>query len=337
MTEVHCFTSASFAYLDRVRVLAETLRRFHPQWRLWLCQVDRPPPGLTFDPDREGLAGVVDVTALGAVGAVPSLFTHDVVELCTAVKGEMLCHLLSQGAQKVFYIDPDIAVLESLTELEILLDRHDVILTPHQVEPDEDPHAIADNELGSLKHGVYNLGFLGVAATSDGWRFARWWRSRLLEYCYDDIASGLFTDQRWCDLAPAFFGGLHILRDPGYNVASWNLSRRPISIHQDGRITAAGHLLRFFHFTKINSAGEMMLERYSGGSIEVFELMEWYRRRLTANAVIGLPDQWYAFGRYHSGELIPRAHRRLYRDQRELQARYPDPFSAGPAAFANLP
>jgi hypothetical protein len=244
MTEVHCFTSASFAYLDRVRVLAETLRRFHPQWRLWLCQVDRPPPGLTFDPDREGLAGVVDVTALGAVGAIPSLFTHDVVELCTAVKGEMLCHLLSQGAQKVLYIDPDIAVLESLAELEILLDHHDVILTPHQVEPDEEPHAICDNEIGSLKHGVYNLGFLGVAATPDGWRFARWWRNRLLEHCYDDIANGLFTDQRWCDLAPAFFSGLHILRDPGYNVASWNLSRRPISIHHDGRITAAGHTLR---------------------------------------------------------------------------------------------
>jgi hypothetical protein len=76
---------------------------------------------------------------------------------------------------------------------------------------------------------------------------------------------------------PAFFDGVHILRDPGYNVASWNLSRRPITIEEDGTIRAAGHRLRFFHFTKVTHVGEIMLERYAGNRIEVFELMKWYR------------------------------------------------------------
>jgi hypothetical protein len=39
-TEVHFFTSASFAYLDRVRVLGETLRRYYPNWTFWLCLSD---------------------------------------------------------------------------------------------------------------------------------------------------------------------------------------------------------------------------------------------------------------------------------------------------------
>ena len=74
------------------------------------------------------------------------------------VKGVMLELLLARGAARVVYLDPDIAVFESLAEVEALLDRHDVVLTPHQVEPDKDSQAIFDNELGSLKWGVYNLG-----------------------------------------------------------------------------------------------------------------------------------------------------------------------------------
>ena len=50
MSGIHCFTSASFAYLDRAHVLGETLRRFHPDWTLWLCLSDEEPPGFTFDP-----------------------------------------------------------------------------------------------------------------------------------------------------------------------------------------------------------------------------------------------------------------------------------------------
>lgn len=333
MAGVHCFTSASFAYLDRVRVLAETLRCHQPEWKLWLCLVDQEPAGFSFDPVQEGLAGVVRVSELGIPDLGVQLFTHDVVEMCTAVKGAMMARLLDHGADKVVYLDPDIAVFSSLGEIETLLDRHAVILTPHQLEPDEEPQAIRDNEIGSLKHGIYNLGFIAVAASAEGRRFAAWWRDRLNEHCYDEVPEGLFTDQRWCDLVPAFFEGVHVLRDPGYNVASWNLSRRPVSIDSDGAILVAERPLRFFHFTKVNWVGELMLERYARDSVEVFELMHWYRRRLKAHAPARLPENWWAYGRYADGTSIPRAHRRLYRDNADLRARYPEPFIAGPAAF----
>jgi hypothetical protein len=333
MAEVDCFTSASFAYIDRVRVLVETLRRHQPDWRFWLCLSDHEPPGFGFDPDAEGFDGVVRLNQLGIPDLRRWTFTHDVVELCTAVKGAMLCRLLDGGARKVVYLDPDIAVLADLNEVAALLDHHDVVLTPHQLEPDEDPIAVRDNEIGSLKHGIYNLGFAAVAGTPEGLRFARWWRDRLLHHCYDEIPEGLFTDQRWCDLAPAFFPSLYVLRDPGYNVASWNLSRRPVEIGQDGSVRAGGRPLRFFHFTKVTWVGEAMLERYAGNRVEVFELMNWYRRRLAAHAADDLPKGWWAYGRYADGTLIPRPHRRLYRDRADLRERYPDPFAAGPSVF----
>ena len=333
MTVIHCFTSATFAYLDRARVLGDTLRRFHPDWKLSLCLPDKEPPGLVFDPFREVFHDVVRLTELGIPDLTRWTFDHDVVELCTAVKGPMICKLLDEGAEKVVYLDPDIALLDDLTPIVSLLDQWNVILTPHQVEPDEERSAIIDNEIGSLKHGIYNLGFLAVAGNAEGRRFAHWWCDRLLAFCFDDVPNGLFTDQRWCDHVPVFFDGVHILRDPGYNVASWNLSRRPITIEEDGTIRAAGQRLRFFHFTKVTHVGEIMLERYAGGRIEVFELMKWYRGRLAAHAVSGLPRSWWAYGHYEDGTEITREHRLAYRHNVDLRERYPDPFAAGPRMF----
>ena len=331
---VHCFTSASFAYLDRARVLAETLRRHHPEWTLWLCLVDRVPPGFTFDPAAEAFDHVVPVEALGIVDLPRWMFGHDVVELCTAVKGQMLLHILEAGAKKVVYLDPDIAIFARMEAISGLLEAHDVVLTPHLLVPEASIAAIMDNEIGALKHGIYNLGFLAVAASAEGWRFARWWRDRLQAFCVDDIPAGLFTDQRWCDHVPVFFPGTGIWRDPGCNVASWNLAHRPLSIGNDGVIRAAGRPLRFFHFTKFTGIGRLMLDRQAGADTALHEIMAWYAQRLAALAPVGLPPGWWAFGHYADGKPIPRAHRRLYRADAALRDRLPDPFAAGSAALA---
>jgi hypothetical protein len=342
MSEVHCFTSISFSYLDRARVLAATLKRHHPDWILWVCVSDVDPPGVAFDESREPFDQVVRVDDLEIRERAQWIFGHDLVELCTAVKGIMLSRLLKQGAEKVVYLDPDIALFSPLDRVIALLDRHPIVLTPHQTHPETNPIAVMDNEIASLKHGVYNLGFLAVRRSAEGVRFAEWWRDRLLAFCHDDIPGGLFTDQRWCDLVPAFFGEAHILRDPGYNVASWNLNNRPISFDPDGTIRAGDRPLRFFHFTKVNSVGERMLERYANGRSEVFELLKWYRRQLAAHTVAGLPANYWGFAEYRDGTAIRREERVAYRSRPSLREHFPDPFASGPHTFqtwcaANLP
>jgi len=326
MHNVHCFTSATFSYLDRVRVLGSTIKRYHPDWHFTFCLSDIEPAGFIFDEDAEPVDGVVRVTDLPIDDVYSWMFEHDIVELCTAVKGVMLHKLLLEGAPKVIYLDPDIALFSPLTEVIELLDRHDVILTPHQLDPDLERSAIVDNEIASMRYGIYNLGFVAVANSSEGFRFAKWWRDRLLQFCFDDPSNGLFTDQKWCDHAPSFFPGTYILRHRGYNVASWNLSQRSLSIDAQGNIQAGPDPLKFFHFTKVNWVGEAMLERYARGRIEVFELMEWYRTQLARNSVDNLPERWWAFGQYANGRTIPKSHRIGFRNNFEVRTRYPNPF-----------
>ncbi|WP_250518288.1 hypothetical protein [Caballeronia sp. ATUFL_M1_KS5A] len=276
---------------------------------------------------------MVTVAELGIDNWKQWAFGHDVVELCTAVKGAMMDRLLQDDVDGVVYLDPDTAVFAPLEHVLATLETHSVVLTPHVITPEETITGVIDNEIGSLKHGVYNLGFVAVRNSESGRAFARWWRDRLLCFCHDDVPNGLFTDQRWCDLVPALFDSVGVLRDSGYNVASWNLSTRPISLLPDGRILAGKSELRFFHFTKVNSVGEAVLRHYSYGRSEVFELLRWYRERLTENVATGLPKSYWAYGVYDDGTPVPRPHRLAWRGRGDLHAAFADPFSTANGGY----
>tara|TARA_Y100000310_G_C20644152_1_gene795635 strand:+ start:580 stop:1485 length:906 start_codon:yes stop_codon:yes gene_type:complete len=296
--KVAVYTSFTFSYLAKARVLAESLKKHHPDWDFYALMTDQTPEGIQFDVSTEPFDYVLWSKDINIPNFDEWIKTHNIVEACTAVKGPALQYLCEQGYDHVMYLDPDVAVFDTLSPLIAILQSEEIILTPHQLTPEDkdDKTAIWDNELCSLTHGVYNLGFVAVNSKGEGYRFAKWWADRLYQYCREDIPNGMFTDQRWCDLVPAFFDGVHVLRDPGYNVASWNLSQRVIKFTEGGDITVNDEPLRFFHFTKLGPVGRKMTERYANDNSEVFELWRWYQERIDLNTVEGLPSRYWAYG-----------------------------------------
>lgn len=328
-----CYSSFTFSYLDRARVLFETVRRHHPEWEIVALITDRPPLELGFDPAAEPFDRVVFSEDLGLADHDAWLFGHDVVEACTAVKGPFLDQACRSGRyDAAIYLDPDTALFNRLDPVLELLAEHEIVLTPHLLDPETTRKGVLDNEISALRTGIYNLGFVAIRTSGEGARFARWWAERLIEFCRDDIPMGLFTDQRWCDHVPALFDGVKVLRDPGYNVASWNISQRKVNIDRDGQITVNGVPLRFWHFTKLGPTGDAMTRRYAGGAHQVYEIWNWYKRRIEAvgNAT---PAGWWAYGTYADGTPIPKADRIRYRDDETLRARFPDPFLSGPGSY----
>ena len=55
-----------------------------------------------------------------------------------------------------------------------------------------------------------------------------WWGVRLERDCIVDPERGFFVDQRWIDLVPGMADDFYVLRDPGFNVAYWNLPTRTV-------------------------------------------------------------------------------------------------------------
>jgi hypothetical protein len=326
MSSIHCYTSISFSYLSRARVLAETVRKYHPDWTLWICISDREPDGFTFELEDEQFDHVLWADEFGIPELRSWMFKHNVVEMCTAVKGLALNRILDAGADTVVYLDPDIALFSDLA-IVAEPDKSSVLLTPHLTDPETTDASILENERSALLHGVYNLGFLAVRNTAEGRRFARWWQDRLMLRCYEEAAFGVYTDQRWCDLVPAMFEGVKVVRDAGLNVASWNLSNRTLSVDTSGQLLVNGVPLRFFHFTKIDHVGEVMIERYARGTL-VFELIKWYRTAMHTHEAQGVPNCRWAYERYSDGTPIAQYHRRLYRARRDLEVTFPNPFDA---------
>ena len=323
---VNCFTSFSFSYLPRARVLGWSLKRYHPDWAVTACISDREPEGFVFNIEKEPFDHVIWTDELRIDDIRGWFFKHDVVEICTAVKGPVLDLLTGTNADRILYLDPDIAVMESLQPIVEMLDEHSVLLTPHLVEAETDHGAVLDNEIAPLRHGTYNLGFIAVRNDEKGRKFARWWKSRLMHFCYDDAAQGLFVDQKWCDLVPVFFDGVHIVRDPGYNVASWNINQRKVQVDREGRILANDRPLRFFHFTKVGGAGDTMIQRYAKDNLAVYELCSWYKRMVDRYAEADIPEGWWHYGTFDNKVAIPKHVRQLYRERRDLQKAFPDPY-----------
>lgn len=328
MTQLYAFTSAACNYLPKVRLLIESFRRHHPEIRLVLALSD-----LIDDPESlrgEAWDEIMPIDTLDIPDWRRWAFTHDIVELSTAIKPFVLRRLLERpDCGGVFYFDPDMVLFSRLDDLIGRLQQSEVILTPHQNKPETGLTEVMDNEISSLKHGVYNLGFVGVRPTDTGKAFARWWADRVYHFCRDDIPNGLFTDQRWIDLAPALFDGVSILRSSRFNVAPWNLTTRMISGNLAEGFHVDGEPLGFYHFTGFDSgAHRIMTGKYCATNAAVGELVGWYEKETGNWRADPLSSRPWAFGQFSDGTKINRAHRLVFRSRPDLQQRYADPFAA---------
>ena len=328
----HFFTSVAVNYIPKARVLARSIRRFHPGAAIHLVLADAVPD--SFHLEEEPFSRLWTLEDIDVPKEPGWLFEHSLVELSTAVKGFVLWDLLNlPDCDSVIYFDPDIVVLASLDRLLKEFQSGSILLTPHSTDPDEDTRAIEDHELVALRHGTFNLGFLGIKNDAEGRRFAAWWRDRLRTYCFDAVSFGLFTDQRWADLVPSFFPGHRILTDPAYNVCTWNLNSRTVAgTLQDG-LLVNGRPMVFYHFSGFDrGAQKSMLDRYGRDMRGLYELRTWYREACDDAGQSGYGTMAWALGRFRNGEPILQAHRDLYRADARVRSWFPDPYETAAAA-----
>ena len=320
------FTSAAINYLPKVRKLCASIKRFHPEFEVVFALSDK----LTGEVDLSGepIDRVLAVDDLDIPDRTRWTYFHDIVELSTAIKPFVLKRLLAEeGVDRVIYFDPDMVLFSRLDDMLASLDAANLVLTPHQTHPETTIEAVRDNEIASLKHGVYNLGFLGVRSTAEGRKFADWWAERIYHFCVADIPNGLFTDQRWIDLAPAFFDGVGILKNTRFNVATWNLTTRTMSGSSADGFRIDGNPLGFYHFTGFDSgAHRVMARKNAPGNASVMGLVDWYEDETRFDKDDPASKVRWKYGSYADGSPIPSGHRRLYRARPDLQAAFPEPF-----------
>lgn len=187
------------------------------------------------------------------------MLIYSVMELATALKPALLRMLVTRSGRPALYLDPDIQVFSTLSGIVDDAAAHGIVITPHTLEqlPRD---GLRHSEQTIMLAGMYNLGFIAVAPTAV--RFLDWWHERLLTDAVSDPGAGLFTDQRWIDWVPSLFPVV-ISRNPGDNVAYWNLHHRRLRLDDDGW-TVNDEPLRFFHFSGFDPTTPWVVSRHMG-------------------------------------------------------------------------
>lgn len=326
MKQIHVFTSAACNYIPKVRVLVESVKKWHPEWKIHLALSDELPASV--DLSLEGFDEIHRASSLGIPDFIGWSFCHSIVELSTAIKPFLLKKLLErEDCAGVIYLDPDTVLFSRIDEVVDATTHSNIVLTPHQITPEVSLSAVIDNEICSLKHGIYNLGFIAVAPTDVGQSFAAWWADRNYYFCRSEIANGLFTDQRWIDLVPAFFEGVAIMRTSRLNVATWNLTTRELTGKAPHSVLVDGQPLGFYHFTGFDSGSHrLMMHKNATGNSTVRGLVDWYggiTEQLGGDPLSNVP---WCFGYFSDGTKIPAEARLVYRVRLDLQKKFPDPY-----------
>jgi glycosyltransferase involved in cell wall biosynthesis len=327
-------TIVSKNYLAHARCLVDSFLDHHPQGRAFVLLVDRPEG--YFDPGKERFT-TVPVEELQIADFRVLSFRYTLLELCTAVKPFFLEFLFrSFGLEKLCYFDPDILICGSLDEVAAGLETSGILLTPHILDFLEDGYY--PDELDILQAGTFNLGFIGLSRHAGLERFLSWWQRKLLLHCTAEEGSGLFVDQRWIDLVPSLFEGVHILRDPSYNVAYWNLAHRTVT-REGGTRMINGVPLKFFHFSGFVPEDIRQVSKHQnrvtlGDVPGLGPLFVEYRDTLLARGYDTVKAWPNAFGSFDNGVAIPDSARRAYRGVDPEGTRWRNPFSTtGPASF----
>ena len=300
------FTIVSRNYAAQAATLMESVAQFEPQARRVVIASDGDLA--LADANIEVINAETQVPGFGLMCAY-----YDALELNTAIKPHAFAALIARdGVGTVTYLDPDIVVYRPLDEVREGLARAPLVLTPHLTRPlrgnaNPDDHVI-------LTSGAYNLGFMAVRSEPQIADLLAWWAQKCQFDCRVDFAKGLFTDQKWMDLAPGMVSELGLIRSPALNLAYWNLDGRSLNM-KEGAWQVDDQPLGFFHFSGFDPARPELLSKHQSRiAVEprspLAGLLKDYAARLLRHGHAASSQIAYGHGNFPSGRLITPAERR---------------------------
>lgn len=160
-----------------------------------------------------------------------SKYKHKTDKLRWALKPLFMLHILSTQV-KVIYVDNDIYFYSNPSFLFDKLSEYDVLLTPHFY-----PSSPAQNQNwleANYRVGLYNAGFVGASQNAE--EALIWWAKCCLYNLKKSFWRGMFDDQKYLDLLPIKFNGVHILKHRGCNLAGWNDDELTLTRNENGSI-----------------------------------------------------------------------------------------------------
>jgi hypothetical protein len=322
---VFCTANAA-NYLNRALTFAESVKLNYGDEAIIVCCVVERNLDFINRKKYKSVEKFLSVYDIGIPDFDHLVFKHNLIEMCCFVRPYLMETVfnLYPEARIYYFMDSDTWLNSRLTETDYALTKgkYNIAITPHTVDPPDFqyPEAERVHERAVLRHGTFNLGFLGVANNNYAKEIiTKWWKERVTSNCFWDIADGVFVDQKWWNTVPYMFKKIYIEKSRGYNYASWSIMRRTIE-QKNSCYEINGDPLRFGHFSAtftghlgyvpvygIENRKEMLktLAQYCAG---YYKRIRYYNRGQFSTI------KW-TLGKYQSGQEIMDSARTIYRKQ----------------------
>lgn len=122
------------------------------------------------------------------------------------------------------------------------------------------PHRFSESRAAALeRYGRYNVGWLTFDRSLAALACLDWWRERCIEWCFDRVEADRFADQKYLDRFPSLFTNVHVITNPGANLAPWNVANHSIQGDTPG---VDGVPLVFYHFQGLKQIRELIFDAH---------------------------------------------------------------------------
>jgi hypothetical protein len=308
-------TVVTRSYLAHARVLAEELRRYHPDVPLFTVIADPGEDGeeLSAEPFR-----VVGLDELGDPRMVEEMcYIYSPFELCCALRGLLHRYVLRRtDVDRWLFLDADVFICGELTPVLEEIGEGSITLSPH-ITSSVYPERRDQPELEYLSGGIYNGGVLGLRRDETTERFVDWFCARLRHYALAEPPT--FVDQLWLNLVPLLFPGTRHFAHRGVNVAHWNIHERPLGLDPDGTIRVGHDPLLLAHFSGADLEDGSRISKHApwldGHAPPAWgELLGRYGDALERHGHRECQGAEYGHGRHRDGTPITPEQRRAHRE-----------------------
>lgn len=330
-------TIVSLNYFAQSKSLMESINKYNKDIDLFVLIVDKVNDEikLKLEANEELSIKVNYIYDLDIENVDSMAFKYDLVEFNTALKPYYLEWILNNyDYNSITYLDSDILLFNSLDDMYGLLEEHSIILTPHLANGEEDKDTDISKIDDFLQYGVYNLGFISIKNDKNGKELITWWKEKLFNKCFLSSENFLAWDQKWIDFAPALFKSVYVLKNPGYNVAFWNIQNRFISKIGDEYYVNDKYKLVFYHFShyRLSRPDRIAALEQEERCIRIDdrpdlkELFQLYYDNVMKMDYEYYSKLSYGFSSFDNGEKIEKAYRDVYNDIINRAKRYGNPF-----------
>lgn len=271
------FTICSNNYLAQAKTLGDSLLQHNPNYKFIIVICDTKSEEVDYSIYKD--FSVLFFEDLNILEFDEMKKLYNILELNTGIKPFIFDYIYKNfDAASVFYFDPDIVVFDKFTAIEDELTTADMLLTPHLLSP-RDSLTVLPTEIEISLAGLYNLGFLATKKSHNTQQMLDWWKKRLRVNCFDRRYAGIFVDQLPMIHAPIFFNNVKVSKNPGLNVAPWNLYERTLTEKSRKLFINKNVPMIFFHFSGYSPfSPERMTKYYKTQHFDDFpkELKEIY-------------------------------------------------------------